>query len=205
MIQKLHPAQQKLLEILKANTDESLTIRTLQEIIGASSPSVIHHHITQLEKKGYLRRNPSNPSDYQVLAEGPENNIAYLNVYGMAQCGPHGSVLDGNPVDRIKISSKILGFPASDAFIVKARGTSMLPKIKPGDLVIAKKTPTVNDNEIAVCVNNGEVLIKKVNRIQTNGETSYYLTSLNEKFDGFIASEDFKIEGVVRSVLTYSV
>ena len=55
----------------------------------------------------------------------------------------------------------LLGFPASQAFLVKAKGTSMIPKIYPGDLVIAKKSNHAADESIVVCCNNGEVLIKK--------------------------------------------
>jgi repressor LexA len=200
---QLHPAQKKLLDILKKNQDEPLTIRYLQELMEASSPSVVHHHITQLEKKGYLRRNPANPYDYQVLTDAHLKDIAFLNVYGMAQCGPKGSMLDGNPIDRIRISSKVLGFPASQAFVVKAKGSSMLPKIKQGDLVIAKKTNTADDGELVVCVNNGEVLIKRLQTIEKG--KAYYLSSLNQEIAPFIAGNDFRIEGIVRGVLTYSV
>lgn len=203
---KLHPIQLKLLEILKANMDEPLTIRYIQELVGVSSPSVVHHHIKHLEKIGYLRRNPSNPYDYQVLMGTPEKDIAFLNVYGMAQCGPHGSILDGNPVDKIRISSKLLGFSAIDAFAVRARGNSMLPKIKSGDIVIAKRKTVAEDGDVVVCVNNGEVLIKKIQEIKHgNKQLAYNLVSFNDKTATFIANEDFKIEGVVKSVLTYSI
>lgn len=206
IVQKLHPVQERILTLLQENYGEPLSMRALQEILDVSSHSVVRHHILQLEKKGYLRRNPANPYDYQVLATNPERNIAYLNVYGMAQCGPNGLLLDGTPIDRIPISSKILGFPASDAFIVKARGNSMLPKIKPGDLVISKKTNIANNGDIIVCVNNGEVLIKKLQRIERKSEdVSYNLISLNHEIPAFLASEDFKIEGVVRSILTYHI
>lgn len=201
---KMHPTQKKLLEILKANIDDPLTIRELQDRVGASSPSVVYHHITKLVEKGLLRRNPSNPHDYQVLSDNPDSKVVYLNVYGMAQCGPKGSILDGNPVDRIKVSSKILGFPAIDAFVVKARGNSMIPKINPGDLVIAKRTSEINGGEIVVCVNDGEVLIKKVQKIPTNEDNiTYNLISLNPEYAPFTAKDDFKIEGVVRGVLSY--
>jgi len=109
-MKKLHQSQTKLLEILKQNWDEELTIRDLQNRIGASSTSVVTHHLFQLEKKGYLKRNPDNPRDYQILL-GPEKQIAYVNEYGPGQCGPNGSLLDGNPVDRIAISSRLLTFP----------------------------------------------------------------------------------------------
>ena len=63
-MKKLHKTQQAVLDLLKENIEEPLTVRELQELVGASSPSVVHHHIGQLEKKGYLRRNPNNPQDY---------------------------------------------------------------------------------------------------------------------------------------------
>lgn len=201
-MKKLHPKQVKLLGLLKDNIEEPLTIRELQDELGASSPSIVHHHIKQLETKGYLRRNPHNPHDYQILAEDPDKKIAFLNLYGMAQCGPNGSLLDGNPIDRIPISTKILGFPSSEAFLVKAKGDSMEPKIKQGDLVIVKKNTSPDDGNIVVCVNNGEVMIKKIQKIDKD---NIFLISLNQTYKAILASKDgFKVEGVVKGVLSYS-
>ena len=107
-MKKLHVAQQKLIKILKNNITDPLTIRELQEELGVSSTSVVHHHIQQLEKKGYLRRNPSNPRDYQILADSPDKKITYINLYGLAHCGPEGRILDDDPIDRIPIASQIL-------------------------------------------------------------------------------------------------
>ena len=115
-------------------------------------------------------------------------------------------MLDGNPIDRIPVATKLLGFPASQAFLVKAKGTSMVPKINPGDLVIAKKSSDAPDDSIVVCCNNGGVLIKKIQKINSDdGKTIYNLISLNDKlYPPFVASEDFRIEGIVRGVLSYS-
>lgn len=201
IMNKLHPVQKKLLDVLKKNHDNPLTVRELKELVDVSSTSVVHHHLLQLEKKGYLRRNPSNPHDYQVLADSPERKITYLNLYGLAACGPNGSILDGNPVDKIPISSKILGFASSEAFMVKAKGDSMYPSIKDGDLVIVKKATNVDDGRIAVCVNNEKAIIKKIKR--ENDEV--ILISLNPKEPPFLASEDFRIEGEVRGVLTHKI
>lgn len=200
-MKKLHPVQKQLLEVLKQHQDEPLTVRELQELVGVSSTSVVHHHLLQLEKKGYLRRNPSNPSDYQILADSPERKITYLNLYGLAACGPKGSILDGNPIEKIPISSKILGFASADAFMVKAKGKSMKPMINDGDLVIARKTNTAKDNDIIVCVNNGEALIKQYK----NEGNNVILISINsEDTPPFLANKkDFRIEGVVRSIINY--
>ena len=198
-MKKLSTTQEKLLSLLREAIDNPYTVRELQEELGLSSTSLVQHHIVQLEKMGYLHRNPANPKDYQVLDGEPEKLITYVNLFGMAQCGPKGSFLDGNPIDRVPISSRLLKFPSSQAFMVKAKGDSMTPKINNGDLVIAQKQNTANTGDIVVCANDGEILIKKV----LLGKDTI-LVSLNQKYEPFLASDNFKIEGIVKSVISYS-
>lgn len=196
---QLHETQEKLLTLLKQHIDDPLTIRELQEELRLSSPSVVQHHIQQLEKKGYLRRNPSNPKDYQVLVGSPDKQIAYINLYGLAHCGPKGSVLDGNPIERIPIATKLLGFSSEEAFMVKAKGDSMEPNIRDGDLVIAKRSSDTESGSVVVCVNNGEVLIKK---IQKEKGGIILLISLNHNHATFVADKDFRIEGIVKGLFS---
>ena len=79
----LHPKQEELLEILKTNISDPLTMEELADRLNVSGKSVVFHHIKQLEKKGYLKRNPANPRDYIILKD-PERNVIYLKMYGMA-------------------------------------------------------------------------------------------------------------------------
>lgn len=199
MSKKLHPTQEAILRLLEENVTDPLTIREMQEILSLSTPSLVHHHLLQLEKRGYLRRNPNDPQDYQILVDSPERQFAYINVYGLAHCGPNGSILDGKPIDRIPISTKILGFKASEAFFVKAKGDSMVEKIHDGDLVIARRQNVARDGEIVVCVNNSEALIKKIQK----NKNHIILVSLNSFYPPFIASNDFRVEGVVKGIYSY--
>jgi len=197
---RLHENQEKLLKTLRENIDNPMTMIQLMAVLGVASTSVVHHHISQLEKKGYLKRNPFNPKDYQILSD-PEKPIVYINQYGTAQCGPNGTFLDGTPVDRIPIASRLLKFPAERAFMVVAKGDSMEPKISPGDLIIAEKLCNrVESGEIIVCVNDGEVLIKKL----FMQDDVHVLHSINADYRPFLASENFTIEGVVRNIIKYS-
>lgn len=199
-MKKLHPNQEKLIHILKENIENPLTMFELMENLNVTSTSVVHHHIVQLEKKGYLKRNPSNPKDYQLL-EDPEKPITYINQYGLAECGPDGSILDGNPLDRIPIASRLLKFPAEDAFIVIAKGDSMEPYINQGDLVIAQKTTEASNGDTIVCINDEVAIIKTIYKNNDN----VILHSLNSiKHKPFIASPAFRIEGVVKNVIKYS-
>jgi repressor LexA len=199
---RLHAVQEKLLEILAKNSEEPLTVRELQEMVGASSTSVVAHHMAQLEKKGYLKKNPYNSKDYQILKK-PDKEIAYLNLYGLATCGPEGSILDGSPIDRVPISTKFLSFPANKAFMVKAKGDSMLPKISNGDFVIIEQVSKIENGQMVLCVNDEKVLIKKIK--QQNKKDKVILVSLNPEFEPFLAADDFRVEGVVRGVISNKV
>lgn len=200
-MKKLHPTQKKLLEILKNNLDDPLTIREIQDILDASSTSVVAHHISQLEKKGYLKRNPNNPKDYQVITDSPEKLITYINLYGLASCGPRGSLLDGDPLERIPIASRLISFPVRDAFMVKAKGDSMAPKIHEGDFIISRKSQNAEDGSVVVCVNDGEAIIKKIKKENGN----IILISENPRYSPFLAAKDFRIEGEVKCVINNSI
>ena len=196
---KIHPKQKALLDLLKKNIDDPRTIRQLQDALKISSSSIVQHHIQQLEKKGYLKRNPFNSKDYQILSD-PERPIVYLNLYGTAQCGPKGSIIDDNPIDRIPIASRLIKFPTDEAFLLEAKGDSMIPKINPGDLVVVQKRKNAENGDVIVCINNSEVLIKRYNK---HGKETI-LHSENKKFQPFLAAKDFRIEGVVKSIFQYS-
>jgi len=200
-MKELHSTQKKLLKLLRKTIENPLTVLELAEELDISSTSVVHHHIQQLERKGYLKRNPSNPRDYQILQD-PENPIVYINQYGLAQCGSDGSILDGNPVDRIPIASRLIKFPATEAFIVVAKGDSMKPEINAGDIVIAQKQKTAQtkSGDIVVCVNNEKAIIKKI--VKSKGDI--ILQSINVDHPPFAAAEDFRVEGVVRNIIKYS-
>jgi len=197
----LHPSQKRLLDLLIKNIDDPLTIRELQDALGFSSTSVVVHHLKQLDKKGYMKKNPHDSRDYIIVKGGPEKNVIYLNLYGMAQCGHKGSILDGNPIDRIPIPTKLLTFPCTDAFLVKAKGDSMLPKIHEGDLVIAKRSKSIENGTVVVCVNDEEALIKKIHK--ENG--SMILISLNPSYPPMLASKDFRVEGEVKGIISYAI
>ncbi|HQJ06698.1 MAG TPA: S24 family peptidase [Spirochaetota bacterium] len=172
----------------------------MQEALSLSSTSVVFHHLQQLEKKGYIRRNPENPSDYQILGD-VDSTLLYLNLYGMAKCGPDGYILSGDPIDRIPVSRKMINFQYDKAFLVSASGDSMEPKIYDGDLLIAMKANRCENGEIAVCVNNEKVLVKKI----TSDGSEITLNSLNDEYQPIIADpESFHIEGVVKGVISYN-
>lgn len=201
-MKRLHEKQKKLLELLLKNQADPLSIREIQEMLSISSTSVVAHHLKQLERKGYIFRDPSNPRDYKIISDPNDSEIGYVNVYGMAQCGPNGTILDGHPLERLPFAKKLITFPLEQVFIVAAKGDSMQPKIKERDLVVAKMQSGADSGALIVGVHNSKVLIKQYHLTRDG----IILTSFNPKYQPIrvVNEEDLIIEGVVKSVISYS-
>jgi len=197
---ELHAKQIKLLQILRKNIDMPLTMKDLSEEADITSPGVLYHHIRQLEKKGYLKRNPQNSRDYNIL-DSPEKQIVYINKYGTAQCGPDGSILSGDVIDRIPIASSLIRFPSSLAFIVEAKGDSMEPKISNRDIVIAKIQNHAESGDLVVCVYENKVLLKQFLQIDQRVVLNSF--NKNTKLIEVQNENDFKIEGIVKNIIHY--
>jgi len=197
--EELHPKQKAILEVLKKGK-EGLSLRDIAKEIGVSSPNTVLHHIGQLEKKGYLRRNPANPANYTILRD-PIKDITYVNLYGMAQCGSEGLLAEERVIDRIPLSTKTFGV-SDQVFLVKARGSSMEPYIFGNDLVLVASQPEVEPGEIGMVIHNSEPKIKKI--IQLGRK--YILESLNPKYSLEIIqpNDDFRIVGKVKNVIHFA-
>lgn len=193
----LHPKQEKLLEILKTHIADPLTMEELADELNVSAKSVVFHHIKQLEKKGYLKRNPANPRDYLILKD-PEKNVIYLKMYGMAKCGPEGTILDGTPTRIVPVDPSMIYFPACKGFMVEAKGDSMENLISPKDWLIVEQSHQPKNKDVVVCVNNGEVMVKRFTR---DGE-NVILQSENPHYTPIVADKtSFHVEGIVRSII----
>lgn len=193
---KLTSIQAKLLKLLQNHVDEPLSYRDLAENLAVVSTNTVFYHLQKLERLGYLKRDPVNPKNYQVFGS-PESGTVYLNLYGLARCGPHGRLLDGNPVDRLPVSTRLIPCRASEAFLVRATGDSMEPRIHEDDIILVRKQQTANDDDVVVCVNNGEALIKKLSRHRH----ATLLFSLNQRYDPIVAADDFRVEGIVKTIV----
>ena len=63
---------------------------------------------------------------------------------------------------------------------------------------IARQSQDVENGKFAVCVNNGEALIKKIQK----DSNSTILISLNSSHTPFIAANDFRIIGEIKGIIS---
>ena len=197
-MKKLHPNQEKLLSLLRKHQNNPLSMEELAEEMDISAKSVVYYHLTQLEKKGYLTRSAVNPQQYYIK-EDQDQTVVYLPLYGMAKCGPAGTLLDGNPSRVVPVDPAMVKFPACKGFMVEAKGDSMTELIHHKDWLIVEKNNIPKERDVIVCSNNGETLVK---RFIKDAAGNVLLVSDNTSYSPIVADKDsLKIEGIVRSIL----
>ena len=203
---KLHDVQARLITFLnkKGGDIDNFSLREIGEQIGVGKkPQIVAHHLHQLEKKGFIRRDQSNLKKYNVL-KIPTSDVVYINLYKSAECGPEGLLGEDTIVDKIPLSSRTFGISnPDDYFLIKARGKSMEPMIRDGDLILAKVQQNVENGSVAVVVHDSMPKIKKIIK-DNNGKGFYSLVSLNpdySKEDVFETDENLRIVGLVKGII----
>jgi repressor LexA len=193
--ERLHSTQEALYSLLKDPNNEGLTLREIAPQIGVKSPNTVSHHINQLEKKGYISRDTS--GNIRMI-HNPGKGILFLNLYGMAGCGPDGFFSEDRVIDRIPLPSKTFKV-TNDSFLVEASGDSMYPVIKEGDLVLAEKGIDPENGDMVVVIHNDQAKIKKIFR-EDNG---LILQSINPAYPpiGAYSDQNLNICGVVTGVV----
>lgn len=199
---QIHPIQQRLLESLSTTQNpEELSLRNLGSLVGVTNPQQVRHHMTQLEKKGYLRRD-SQTGKFVTLKE-PIEDIILLPLYGTAECGPNGILAQENEIDRIPISSKSFGISDPSSYcLVLTRGKSMEPRIFEGDHVLVRVQPDAPSESICLVLHKETPKIKILRKID---KTRIALCSYNTEFDAEIidtTEEEFQILGLVKGIIS---
>lgn len=200
---RLHENQIKLLKYLKSIENlEDISLRDIAGETGMRNAQTVKHHLGQLENFGYLRRDLNNPALFKVLKD-PIEDIAYINLYGFAQCGNDAEFFsEGNLEDRIAVSTKLLGISnLKDTFAIRAKGDSMLPKILDNDLVIFQRQDDIDNTDIGLVADNGELKIKQVIKNKNNT----ILRSLNQSYPDKIIpateAHDFFVLGLAKKII----
>jgi len=143
------------------------------EEIGAgtdlSSLATVHKHITNLEKKGLLKRDYNRSRSIDVLPPRGALKRSMAVAAGVAAELPLlGRIAAGRPVEALQnpetISFADFTRSSSDVFVLQVKGESMQDEaILDGDYILVEKTPAVRNGEIVVALVDGtESTLKRI-------------------------------------------
>jgi repressor LexA len=137
------------------------SVREIANAVGLKSTSTVHGHLERLEKKGFIRRDPSKPRAIEIL-----DCSTYLSKKELVNVPVVGKVTAGEPILAVENIEDTFPIPAeylnnSDVFMLTVRGDSMIEAgILDGDYVIVQKQPTASNGEIVVALIEDEATVK---------------------------------------------
>ncbi|HHY05304.1 MAG TPA: transcriptional repressor LexA [Thermoanaerobacterales bacterium] len=198
MYEDLTPRQKQILDFIECYITENGYPPSVREIGAATklkSTSTVHAYLTQLEKKGYLNRNPQTPRAIEVVNRTKSKK-------GTVEVPLVGKVTAGEPILAQQNIENIVLLPRemvpdSDVFMLSVKGDSMIEAgILDGDYVIVQVCSTAENGDIVVALIGDEATIKRFYK-----EKSYFRLQPENKFMEPIMVKELNILGKVVGLL----
>ncbi len=193
--------QREILDFLTAFIAERGYAPSFEEIrraMGLASLATVHEHLSNLERKGAIKRAFNESRGIEVLSRGRQPGIVELPLLGRVAAGePIEAVEDA---EAVAVPEAMLP-AAGRTFALRVRGDSMIDEqIRDGDIIIVHERRTARDGETVVALVAGShATVKKFHRAK---DGRVRLQPANPAFTPILVpADDVQIQGVVVGVL----
>jgi repressor LexA len=144
------------------------TVRDIGKAVGLASSSTVHAHLSNLEKVGMLRRDPSKPRAIELLDRAVGSAVESVRGIVRSDGLPVvGAVAAGAPIlAEENIEDYVSVPPAAGGeegeYVLRVRGDSMKEAgILEGDLVVVHPQDTARDGDVIVALLGEEATVKR--------------------------------------------
>ena len=161
---KLSRKQEEILTYIKDFTlakGYPPTVRDIGEAVNLKSTSSVHAHLSTLESKGFIRRDPTKPRAIEIIDEGFQmvrQEMTSIPIVGRVAAGEPIQAtqnIDGYfplPVDMV---------PNAQTFVLKVKGDSMINAgIHSGDSIFVESCNTAKNGDIVVALIDDSATVK---------------------------------------------
>jgi len=193
--------QKEILDYMSSFIDERGYAPSFEEIaesFGYSSLATVHEHLSNLERKGYIRKAYNESRSVELVrpdAGAPSIELPLL-----------GAVAAGMPIEAIS-GNETLAVPPDmvrrrrDNYVLRVEGNSMIEEqIRDGDYIVVQAQETAEDGQMVVALVADEAAtVKKLYR-ESGGRVR--LQPANPTMDPiFVDARELKVQGVVVGVI----
>ncbi len=164
MASRLTRRQSDILTFIRRYTESHgypPSVREIGQAMGVTSSSTVHSHLAALERKGYLRRDPSKPRALEILRDngGPAARAVTLPIVGRVAAGAP-LLAEQNVDDYMPVPADMLN--GAEGFVLKVKGDSMVGAgILDGDLLVVRRQATATNGDIIVARLDDEATVKQ--------------------------------------------
>ncbi|MEB7505905.1 transcriptional repressor LexA [Arthrobacter koreensis] len=217
------PRQKKILETIQASVSANgypPSMREIGDTVGLASLSSVTHQLSQLEKMGYIRRDPKRPRAMEILvpllmhkeqpdsadtpagAGTPASVTELTTAVDTAMVPLVGRIAAGGPILAEQVVEEMVPLPRQlvghgELFMLRVSGDSMVDAaICDGDWVVVRRQQTAENGDIVAALLDDEATVKTFR--QRNGHT--WLLPQNTRYEP-IMGDHATIMGKVVSVM----
>lgn len=167
-MEKLSRRQQMIYDFINSEVDVKgypPSVREIAVAVELASSSTVHGHLERMEKKGFIRRDPTKPRAIEIVDRDMGNVMKDAARYAPVI----GTVTAGLPITAIENIEEYTPVPSSAAhpsdnlFVLIIDGDSMKNVgILDGDKVIVKQQNVANNGDIVVAMTDeNEATVKR--------------------------------------------
>jgi repressor LexA len=189
--------QKEILDFITRFIEEHGYAPSFEEIaqeFGYASLATVHEHLSNLERKGYIRKSYNESRSIETVSQGGPVSSVELPLFG--------AVAAGLPIEAIQEKESVsvppdMVRPDRENFVLRVEGNSMIDEqIRDGDYIVVCAQPTANDGEMVIALVGGDsATVKKLYREPGN---RVRLQPANQAMDPLVIdADDVVVQGVV--------
>jgi repressor LexA len=193
--------QREILDYLAGYIDKhgyAPSFEEIAEAMGYASLATVHEHLTNLERKGVIRRSFNESRGIEVVSRDRPAGVAEVPLMGL--------VAAGEPIEAVEVQEAItlpesLLPAAGPSFVLRVKGDSMIDEqIRDGDYIVVHGRATAKNGETVVALLQGSfATVKKFYR-EKDGRVR--LQPANAALSPIYAdARDVQVQGVVVGVI----
>jgi repressor LexA len=158
--------QQEIFDFIKrysAKYGYPPTVRDIGKAVGLASSSTVHAHLSNLERVGLLRRDPTKPRAIELLdrAAAGMRSLVKPGLPLVGQVAAGQPVLAEENIEDYVHTPELVGGEEGE-YLLRVRGDSMKNiGILDGDLVVVRPQDTASDGDIVVALMGEEATVKR--------------------------------------------
>lgn len=164
--QQLTAPQQRVLDFVRAFIEEKgypPSVREIGDGVGMASSSTVHGHLSRLEEKGYIRRDPTKSRTIDLMGgeRPPRTTVWQIPVLGRVAAGPLTPAYQ-DIEEYVPVAPNFVRADPDELFFLTVKGDSMITAgILDGDLVLVRQQAHAVNGEIIVALVEEEATVKR--------------------------------------------
>ncbi|HEV8400452.1 MAG TPA: transcriptional repressor LexA [Gemmatimonadales bacterium] len=149
--------QREILDFIAGHLDAKGYAPSFEEIarqFGFHSLATVHEHLTNLERKGYIRRAHNESRAIEIVPPKGQTGATELPLLGLVAAGQPIEAISGN--DTIAVPDELIP-RRGRSYVLKVRGDSMIDEhIKDGDFVVVQERNQADSGQTVVALVHGD-------------------------------------------------